>query len=134
VKKSLLACAVLGAISLLSAFSQANASSITINGKTYSGENSIVVNNDQVIIDGRVVTPKGPVINISVVGPVGRLQVDACNQCRVSGNVTGGIKTMSGDVTVTGTVTGSVETVSGNVEAGSIHGDVSTMSGDIGRK
>lgn len=66
---------------------------------------------------------------------------------KINGNVTGGVKTSSGDVEVSGDadsvttvsgdvnvggcVSGSVSTVSGDVEALKIDGNVKTVSGDI---
>lgn len=105
---------------------------ITINGSTYSGS-SITVNGNQVIIDGKNVTPDSKVINISVNGNIEELKVDVCTKVEVEGSVKN-ITTKSGDVEVTGDVYGSIQTMSGDVDCGNIQGSVSTMSGDIKHK
>lgn len=103
---------------------------ITINGKTYSGNNINVING-KVIIDGVEQTPEGKQILIAVKGNVNTITVDSCEKIAVQGDI-GNVKTMSGDVEVRGNVTGSVQTMSGDVEVGGeIHGNVSSVSGDI---
>jgi hypothetical protein len=104
-------------------------STITINGNTYSG-NSIVVTNGKVVISGKDVTPDSKEINISVVGDIEQLKVDACNKVSVEGSVKS-ISTQSGDVEVTGDVDGSISTMSGDVDCGHVQGSISTMSGDV---
>lgn len=103
---------------------------ITINGKTYSGKNSVVVENGRVIIDGKDATPDEKVIHISVQGNISNLEVAACEEVTVTGDV-GSIKTVSGDVEVAGNVTGSIKTMSGDVRCGDVQGNVTTMSGNI---
>lgn len=105
---------------------------ITINGNTFSGSN-IIVTNGKVIINGKDVTPDSKEINISVVGNIEQLKVDACNKVYVEGNVQS-ISTQSGDVEVSGDVDGSISTMSGDVDCGHVKGSVSTMSGDIKHK
>lgn len=103
---------------------------ITINGKTYSG-NSVNVINGKVIIDGVEQTPEGKQILIAVKGNVNTITVDSCEKIAVQGDI-GNVKTMSGDVEVRGNINGSVQTMSGDVEVGGeIHGNVSSVSGDI---
>ncbi len=102
---------------------------ITINGNIYSG-NSIVVTNGKVIINGKDVTPDSKEINISVVGDIEQLKVDACNKVSVEGSVKS-ISTLSGDVEVSGDVDGSISTMSGDVDCGHVQGSISTMSGDV---
>ena len=102
---------------------------ITINGNTFSGSN-IIVTNGKVLINGKDVTPDSKEINISVVGNIEQLKVDACNKVSVEGNVQS-ISTKSGDVEVSGDVDGSISTMSGDVDCGHVKGSVSTMSGDI---
>lgn len=105
---------------------------ITINGNTFSGTN-IIVTNGKVLINGKDVTPDSKEINISVVGNIEHLKVDACNKVSVEGNVQS-ISTQSGDVEVSGDVDGSISTISGDVDCGHVKGSVSTMSGDIKHK
>jgi hypothetical protein len=107
-------------------------STITINGNTYSG-NSIVVTNGKVVINGKDVTPDSKEINISVVGNIEQLKVDACNKVSVEGSVKS-ISTQSGDVEVTGDVDGSISTMSGDVDCNMVGGSISTMSGDVKHK
>ena len=102
---------------------------ITINGNTFSGSN-IIVTNGKVLINGKDVTPDSKEINISVVGNIEQLKVDACNKVSVEGNVQS-ISTKSGDVEVSGDVDGSISTMSGDIDCGHVKGSVSTMSGDI---
>jgi hypothetical protein len=88
-------------------------SSITINGKKFSGTNVDVVGGKTFIDGVEVVYTQLPELQIHVTG----------NATEVS--------TMSGNVTITGDA-GSVSTMSGDVSVGeSIHGTCSTMSGDI---
>ena len=104
-------------------------STITINGNTYSG-NSIVVTNGKVVINGKDVTPDSKEINISVEGNIEELKVDACNKVEITGDVSN-VKTQSGDVEISGNVTGSIQTMSGDVDCGNVGGSISTMSGDV---
>lgn len=103
---------------------------VTINGVTISHSGSISVINGKVIVDGKDVTPNAKEINISVDGPIEKLEVDACTKLSVVGNV-GNVKTVSGGVDITGNVTGSVSCVSGRVDCGNIGGSVSTVSGAV---
>lgn len=102
---------------------------ITINNKTYVG-NSITITNGKVIIDGKDTTPDAKEINISVDGNIEELNVDACNKVFVNGSV-GDIRTQSGDVDVSGDVSGMISTMSGDVKCGNVGGKISTMSGDV---
>ncbi len=119
-------------------------STITINGKTYVGNNLTIINN-RVIIDGIDSTPDGKSVTISVEGDIKELRVDTALNVNVNGNVntatvgsaeltckdiTGGASTGSGDIKCE-TINGNVKTGSGDVEARTITGSVSTGSGDI---
>ena len=122
--------------------------SIVINGKSYSGKN-ITIRNNQVIIDGKDLTPNAKQIQIVVEGNIQDLEVDVCDSVRIIGEV-GSVRTSSGDVQIKGDVkegvnttsgdveckviNGSVYTTSGDVEASSIGGNVETRSGDVDRK
>lgn len=103
---------------------------VTINGKTYSG-NNLRINGNKVYIDGNEVTPTDETkdIKIEVHGNVDSLDVTACNTITVTGTVNR-VATMSGDVTC-GDVTGSVETMSGDIKCRNIAGDANTLSGNI---
>ncbi len=105
-------------------------STITINGKSYTG-NNIKVTNNRVFIDSKDVTSDdGKAIYINVVGDIEELKVDACNHVSVTGAV-GILSTVSGDVEVGGNVIRNVQTVSGDVKCGDVMGSVSTVSGDV---
>lgn len=108
---------------------------IRINGTTIVTEGSnISVVNGSVTVDGKRLDIKDmPVINIAVEGDLKEINADACNRIEVKGNVTGSVKTMSGDVDC-GDIGGNVQTMSGDVDAQTIGGSVSTMSGDIKHK
>ncbi len=104
---------------------------ISINGRSYSG-NNVSISNGVVTIDGQVQLDgaKLPTITINVQGNLDSLKVDSCREVDVTGDVNN-LQTMSGDVRVSGSVFGRVETLSGNVKAGSIAGNVKTLSGNI---
>ncbi len=108
--------------------------SIKINGTTYSGRTITIVNGKVIINEeikgGKDVTPDGKEINILVEGGIDILTVDACNVVGVEGNV-GEIKTMTIEVKINGNVSGNVKTMSGNVTCLEVYGKVETMSGDI---
>lgn len=87
-------------------------SSITIDGRTFTGR-SVSIVGDKVVIDG--VEQKG-----TLVGPI---------SVTVNGNAES-VETGSGKVEVAG-YTGRVKTMSGDVHCGDVQGDVGTMSGDI---
>lgn len=103
-------------------------STITINGNVFSGDNISVVNG-RVTINGKDVTPDAKEIHISVQGDVESIDVGACREFEVIGNV-GKVRTGSGDLKC-GNVTGDVQTGSGNVDCWSIGGSVQTGSGDV---
>lgn len=116
---------------LLASFG-ATSGTITINGKTYTGNNVIVNNgvNGSIILDGNnIVVGDATEINIQVTGNINSLNVTSCHTCIVNGSV-GTVESTSGDVQV-GDVSGNVTTVSGDVHAHRIEGDVSSVSGDI---
>lgn len=105
---------------------------ISINGNTYIG-NSVAISNGKVFIDGKEASCDGKdskEINITVNGNIDELKVDACNKVLVTGDVFN-IHTQSGDVDVSGNVKGGIQTMSGDVDCGDIGGSISTMSGDI---
>lgn len=86
---------------------------MTINGKTYSG-NNIIISNGKVIVDGAEqseVLEHNIVVNVT--GDVQSLETTSGDvQCE---SVSGDVKTVSGDVNVRGNVAGNVKTVSGDI-------------------
>jgi DUF4097 and DUF4098 domain-containing protein YvlB len=118
---------------------------ISINGKQYSGK-SVVIRDGRVIIDGKESLSNDKVINIHIEGNVEKIDVDACEHIIVDGNVgeitttsgdiqakqvSGSIKTTSGDVTIEGPCGGSINTVSGDIKTESVAGNIKTVSGDV---
>jgi len=104
---------------------------ITINNKSYVGK-SICITNSKIIVNGVDVTPENDkVINITVDGDCESINADVCTKIDVKGNVTKGVKTMSGDISVGGSVDGDVSTQSGDVDCGNVTGGVKSMSGDV---
>ena len=112
-------------------------STVVINGKTYRGNGNVSIINGKILLNGKPVEDlesiDEKVINITVNGDVDKIDVDACNSIDVKGNVDV-VKTMSGDVEVHGDVTGDVKTMSGDIDCGNVGGNASSMSGDIRRR
>lgn len=104
-------------------------SSITINGKSYYGNNITVVNN-KVIIDGKDATPDAKEINIIVQGDITTLKVDNCNELCVNG-IVNELETRNGSVTITGNVGGNVTSSNGSIKCGNVKGSVKTSNGSI---
>ena len=106
--------------------------SVSINGITYSGNNVTVIKN-KVYIDGKLSDEgeKSKVINIEITGDVELLDVDTCENIKVSGDV-GSINTVNGDINIDGHIAGDIKTVNGDVTSKSdIFGKVKTVNGDI---
>ena len=121
----------------LKKFTGSNESQITINGKTFRGNNVSVVNG-KVTVDGKEMEmPDAKNIHIFIEGDVGTLNID-CGEVQVSGDVKVG-----GDVKGTATlnmgdlectdVFADVSVDMGNVKASTIHGSVKTKMGNITR-
>lgn len=120
---------------------------ININGKQYTGNSitirngQVIIDGQSVNFDDKVIniSVEGSIdsVNVdycsslSVKGDVKTLTTSSGDV--VVGNVTM-IKTSSGDVEVSGNVSGDISTVSGDVECGHVAGKVSTISGDITNK
>lgn len=88
-----------------------------------------------VTVNGNVIeVPDGTSISVQdgkvVVGGSTRFTYREEVKVEVNGPC-GSVSTMSGDVRVTGDVAGYVKTMSGDVTCGKVSGGVSTMSGDI---
>lgn len=104
-------------------------SRVNIDGRDFTGGRTVVINDNEVWIDGvkQDGTLTGPV-SITVHGDVDLIDGPAA-QVEVAGTC-GTVKTMSGDVRC-GNVAGDVGTMSGDVTCGKVSGNVKTMSGDI---
>jgi len=119
---------------------------ITINGKTYTGNNIQVINN-KVIIDGVDISNDidAKEINITVQGNLGVLEVDHAKLVEIHGdinilnngsgdvkcqNINGSVKSGSGNIS-SSSIGGNVQTGSGNVKSNIITGSVKTGSGNI---
>lgn len=103
-------------------------SSVTIDGKTFTGRNVSILGN-KVVIDG--VEQPGELVGPVSVTVNGNAELVESGSGRIDVAVSAGrVKTMSGDVQC-GDVTGDVGTMSGDVTCGSIGGSVKTMSGNI---
>ncbi|WP_244814885.1 hypothetical protein [Caballeronia sp. Lep1P3] len=90
--------------------------SITINGRTVTGER-VTVRGNRVTVDGEDVgTGDAPRVTIEIHGNVESIQAESCERLAVHGQV--------GDVSV----------VSGNVNCCDIAGKVSTTSGNVNRR
>lgn len=109
---------------------------IIINNKVISSFNmsgnnsSIVVSNGKIIINGTDVTPDAKEIYVVVTGDVTNLEIGACNDVKITGNV-GSVKSGSGNINIDGPVTGDVKAGSGNIHCGNVGGSVKTGSGNI---
>jgi hypothetical protein len=93
---------------------------ITVNGKTYIG-NNVTINNGQVIVDGKV-QEKGVsgVVKVIVEGKIDSLKTQS--SVEMHGSVLGDIDA-GGSVKVSGDVKGSID-AGGSVSCGSVGGDV----------
>ena len=110
-----------------------NTSTITVNGKKYTGSKTVVISSDnvkhQVIIDGSIVsTEEGVVLNVHIEGSCSDVETKNGN-ITINGDVKD-ITTTNGDVNITGN-SGNVQTVNGDVSARNINGKVNTVNGDI---
>lgn len=108
-----------------------NASTVTINDRTYNGTNISIV--DGVItMDGKTIT-KLDTFKIDVVVQ-GNCEVVQTTQGNITanGNVNCDITTSQGDITVNNHVTGNISTSMGDVNIkGNVTGNVKTSMGDI---
>lgn len=110
---------------------------ILIDGQEFEG-NNVVFDKDGITIDGKSITTeddkKYKVTSIIVQGNVAGGIKSSSADVTVNGNVEGRISTMSGDVHVEKIVKGDVSTMDGDVSAHTINGKTSTVTGDIDRK
>ena len=110
-----------------------NTSTVTVNGKTYKGNNSVIITSNNkshnVIIDGCIVSTEETFeLNVSIEGSCGDIN-SANGNITVNGN-TQDVTTTNGDINITGS-TKNVQTVNGDVRARNIEGKVNTVNGDI---
>ncbi len=114
--------------------SRTGGSTVTVNGKSWSG-NSVSVVNNRIFVDGKEVDNENDVKKIYT--PV---TIKVSGDCETvesqNGNITiegsaGSAESTNGEITVEGDVTGSVKTTNGNVFANCIRGGVKTVNGDI---
>lgn len=105
---------------------------LTINGMKYTSSSGVIIKNNLVYIDGVVQdgisTENG--IDISIVGNVDSIDVQACNEISVEGNVSS-VTTNSGDVKIGGDVSGNVRATHGDVSCSNVSGDVGSTQGSI---
>lgn len=121
----------------LKKFTGSNESQITINGKTFRGNNVSVVNG-KVTVDGKEMEmPDTKNIHIFIEGDVGTLNID-CGDVGYLTSQQGDVK-VGGDVNGTATLNmGDLECIDvsvdmGNVKTSTIHGSVKTKMGNITR-
>lgn len=104
---------------------------ITINNKTYKGNNVTIVNN-QIYIDDKLADTKDEKnIKISIDGDVDTLNIDHCDEILINGDC-GSVKCGNGNVKC-GNVGGNVKSTNGNVKCGNVDGDIKTTNGNIKR-
>jgi hypothetical protein len=104
---------------------------ITINGKTYQG-NNLQITGNRVYIDGKPVDQEEDekTINISVDGDIQTLKVDSCNQIDVTGNCKS-VNSTNGNIQVKGNIEGDVVNKNGNIVCRNVSGSVTTKNGNI---
>jgi len=104
-------------------------STVTVNGKTYTG-NNIQVTDNEVIIDGKKTGIADRKVVINITGNVESITTGSGN-VSVTGDAVD-IKTASGNVKVDLSVNGDISTVSGDIDVGSgVSGDIQTTTGDV---
>lgn len=103
-------------------------SKITINGKSYHG-NNITIRAGRVIVDGKDETPDEKDIKIQVEGNIQTLDVERCSTISVYGDVNS-LKNGAGDVTC-GSVKNGITSGAGDVQCGDVVGDIHGGAGDI---
>lgn len=101
-----------------------NGTTVTINGNVYSGRTVSITGDNNIIVDGKVMSNvDSKQINIEVHGDV--LKIDTIGSVNVSGN-TGTINT-TGSVRAGGDVHGSINTTGSVSVDGKVDGSISTM-------
>lgn len=92
-------------------------STVCINGTCYTGNKSVQVINDKIIIDGKEVVPESEskkfYITINVEGDVDSVRTIS-SPVHVTGNINT-IQTVSGDVKVNGNISNNINTISGDI-------------------
>jgi hypothetical protein len=108
---------------------------VTINGKTYKGNNVSMINN-KVFIDGKEVTgddSDSKVINIKIEGNIETLSIDSCDKLDVIGDC-GVVNSKNGNISISGNVNGDVTNKNGNISCGNVSGDVDNKNGNISHR
>lgn len=105
---------------------------IIVNGKTYHGK-SVSMKNNQLYIDGVLVeTINTPVIDVKIEGNCHSV-LNEVGDVTVNGQVTGGVKNSTGDITC-GNIVGDVTNEVGDISCGKVTGSVKTGVGDINKR
>lgn len=133
-------------------FKSKSQSIVYMNGKKFvSRGGNISISDNQIIIDGKVITDKdindAKEIVITVDGNVDTIKCDIvekiivtgdCGEVKssqgnveVKGNVKGNARSSQGDVEVSGDVFGDVRTSQGSINCGNVKGSVKTSQGSI---
>lgn len=104
---------------------------ITINGKSFKGNNVSIINNE-VIIDGKKANSDddSKIINISIDGNIESLNVDYCEKIEVVGECES-VSSKNGNIAIQGNVSGDVTNKNGNIICRNVGGDASTKNGDV---
>lgn len=104
---------------------------IIINGKKYNG-NNLTIKGDQVYIDGKLAEDyeDGKNIYITVDGNVDNLEVDNCNDLKITGDA-GYVTSKNGNIDIGGNVAGDVINKNGNIKCGNVGGDVENKNGNV---
>lgn len=119
--------------------------SVNVNNTVHTVKDSLILENNKVIVDGVDVTEDMDKVSIVINGDVKSMEVFVCKEISVTGsvgfinnthgnvscaNVEGDVKTTHGDINCSD-VTGDVDTVHGKVNCGSIKGKVETNMGNV---
>ena len=103
---------------------------VTVNGKTYKG-NNVSISNNKVYIDGKLENQEDEkVINVVVNGNINTLTIDYCDNLEMVGDC-GIVASKNGDVVIKGNVANDVTSKNGNIVCGNVGGNVETKNGNI---
>jgi len=104
---------------------------ITINGKTYKG-NNLTISNNEVYIDGKKADQQddAKTININIEGNIEAVNVDYCDKIEVVGEC-GLVSSKNGNIQIKGNVSGDVTNKNGNIICRNVGGDAETKNGDV---
>ncbi len=106
---------------------------ITINGKTYKGNSSSIING-KVFIDGTEIKDKeitsSKVLNISITGDIKDCEILNCNSIKIEGDV-GYLDNQNGNITITGNIQGDIDNQNGNIKCGDVSGSIDIQNGNV---